>query len=262
MKDYSDDQRVAITHSGLAHVELGLFNPVFFEQMALTTRIVDADAASRVRGAYHATKSINARLEDVRENFSSYLVMEDERNCNVPQRPEYTTQLALRDDLHKQWKVINTSTAEMMRLPETAAENVIATVERFDHYRGYGFVEVPSLRDSAFLHARILEQGEFPDVYDGDDIICDIARNTKGLTVSRVTEVHPAKTKVVRGIVVKLLEERGYGFVHVSETAVDAFFHFHLLAPEKRSSLVEGQELTVEVKTDKQGRSQVRRIID
>ncbi len=258
---YSDDQRMAITHSGLVHVELGLFNPVFFEQMALTTRIVDADMAARVRGAYHASKSMNARLEDIREEFCGYLTMEDERNCNVPRGAEYTTQLALRDDLKKQWTTPKASAAEMMRLPETAAEDVVATVERFDHSRGFGFVEVPSLRDSAFLHARMLEQGEFPDVYDGDDIVCDISRNNKGLTVSRVTAVRPAKTKTVRATVVKLLEERGYGFVHVTETGVDAFFHFHLLSPGKRGSLAEGQEFTVEVKTDKQGRSQVRRII-
>ena len=261
-KDYSDDQRVAITHSGLTHVELGLFNPIFFEQMALTTRIVDADLAAQIRGVYNSNKNINARLEDVREQFCSYLIAEDARNCSVPERPEYANQLALRDDLYKQWKTTKFSTVELMHLPEVAAEDVMATVERFDHFRGFGFVDVPSLRDSAFLHARILEQCEFPDVYDGDDIVCNISRNDKGLVVSRVIAVHQPKTQTVRGTVVKVMEERGYGFVHVPETGVDAFFHFHLLSPEKRRSLLEGQSFTVEVKTDKQGRSQVRRIID
>jgi hypothetical protein len=69
IKDYSDDQRVAITHSGLAQLELGLYNPVFFEQMALTTRIVNADVAARIRGAFLASKSLDLRLEDVRKIF-------------------------------------------------------------------------------------------------------------------------------------------------------------------------------------------------
>jgi cold shock CspA family protein len=261
IKEYSADQRIAITHSGLAHIELGLFNPVFFEQMALTTRISDTDAASRIRGAFFASKSINARLEDVREQFCSYLVSEDERNCNVPQRPEYTTQFDLREDLSKRWTVTKATTAEMMRVPEIVAENVTCTVERFDHSRGFGFVEVPGLRETAFLHASVLERGEFPDVYDGDDIICDIKRNNKGLAVSRVTAVYPTNSKAMRGTVAKLMEERGYGFVHVPEIGADAFFHFHLLSPERRHSLVEGEELSVEVKTDKEGRSQVRRIL-
>ena len=146
-KDYSDDQRVAITHSSLTHVELGLFNPIFFEQMALTTRIVDADLAAQIRGVYNSNKNINARLEDVREQFCSYLIAEDARNCSVPERPEYANQLALRDDLYKQWKTTKFSTVELMHLPEVAAEDVMATVERFDHFRGFGFVDVPSLRD-------------------------------------------------------------------------------------------------------------------
>jgi len=261
MKDYSDGQRVAITHSGLSHVELAMFNPVFFEQMALTTRIADPDAAARVRGAYHGSKGINARLEEVREEFCSYLVAEDQGYCAVPERPEFATQLALRGDLVRRWKTPKASAAEMMRLPEIAAEDALAVVERFDHARGYGFVDVASLRDSAFLHARILEQGGFPDVHDGDNIICDIARTDKGLAVSRVSSVNPIKVKQVAAIVTKLIDERGYGFVQVRETGLDAFFHFHLLSAERRGSIAEGDELAVEITTDTQGRSQVRRVI-
>lgn len=162
IKEYSDDQRVAITYSGLAHLELGLYNPVFFEQMALTTRIVDADVAARIRGAFHASRLLSSRLEDVRKIFCAYLISEDAGNCNVPERPEYANQCALRDEIHKRWSATRATAAEMMRLPETAAEDVIATVESFDHSRGFGFVEVPSLKDSAFIHARTLKEARYP----------------------------------------------------------------------------------------------------
>jgi cold shock CspA family protein len=260
MKDYSDTQRLAITHSGLAHVDIGCFNPVFFEQMALTTRIVDADVAATLRGAFFGKKNLNARLEEVREIFCTYVVAEDQRICLVPKKQEFASQLALTVDLEHQWKVMKSSAEDMLHLPEVAAQNVSAIVERFDHVKGFGFVDVGSLRDSAFLHARILEQGGFQDVYDGDEIKCDIARNDKGLTVARVLAVSAAPGKSVRAPVVKLFEERGYGFVHVSETAADAFFHFYMLTPEQRENIAEGQVLDVEVTTDKQGRSQVRRV--
>jgi cold shock CspA family protein len=149
----------------------------------------------------------------------------------------------------------------MMRLPDIAAEHVIATVEFFDHFRGFGFVEVPSLKDKAFLHARTLEQYGIRDLRDGDEILCDVVRSSKGLAVARVKTVRPLQTKTAHAIVVKLLSERAYGFVQIQETGTDAFFHYNVLTPERRQSLTLGQQLTVEVKTDKEGRSQVRRVI-
>ncbi|MGB8901945.1 MAG: cold shock domain-containing protein, partial [Methylocella sp.] len=260
-KEYSDDQRVAITHSGLAHLELGMSNPVYFEQMALTTRIVDGDKAAQISGAYHDKKGVDARMEEVRELFCSYLVGEDSRNCTVPQKPEFEMQFSLTTDLVKQWRSMKASADEMMRLPEIAAERVFATIERFDQRRGFGFVEIAELKDTAFLHVRTVEQCGFDGVYDGDDLICDIKRNNKGLMVSHIHEVQTAKSHVYKGTITKLLEDRFYGFIHVTETGVDAFFHYHMFSPEQQKSLFQGQELSVEVKTDKQGRSQVRRVL-
>jgi cold shock CspA family protein len=163
------------------------------------------------------------RQGDKPEIFCSYLIAEDERNCNVPERPEYANQCALRNELHKQWSATRATAAEMMRLPDIAAEHVIATVEFFDHFRGFGFVEVPSLKDKAFLHARTLEQYGIRDLRDGDEILCDVVRSSKGLVVARVKTVCPLQTKTAHAIVVKLLSERAYGFVQIQETGTDAF---------------------------------------
>ncbi|HEX6375529.1 MAG TPA: cold shock domain-containing protein, partial [Allosphingosinicella sp.] len=259
-KDYSDDQKIAISQSGLSHLDMAVYNPVFFEQMALTTRIPDSEAAARIRGAYHSKKAFNARLEEVRRAFCEYLLDEDARHCSVPVTPEYRLQVDLAAELRNRWIGAAASSTEMLKLPEKAAEGVRGTVERFDQTRGFGFVDIPSLRDTAFLHASVLERDGLEEVHDGDDIICDVSRNEKGLTISRVLEVSKSEGPVLSATVVKLFDERGYGFVHVEETGVDAFFHYHLLSASQKRDLFEGKELSVDVVTDKQGRSQVRKI--
>lgn len=260
-KEYSDDQRIAITESGLVHLDLSIYNPVFFEQMALTTRITNADVVQQIRGAYLAKGIQSQRLENVRALFCNFLISEDEQHCKIPDGPEFRAQADIASELARRWRASSVSANDMMQLPEIAAEGVRGIVEQFDIARGFGFVDVPSLKDRAFLHISTVERSGVGDIFDGDDIICDVARNSKGIAVSNITEINRTESPTYRGVVVKVLEERGYGFVHIEETGVDAFFHFHLLSPEERSELYEGLEMFVEVKTDKQGRSQVRRII-
>jgi cold shock CspA family protein/KaiC/GvpD/RAD55 family RecA-like ATPase len=260
-KDYSEDQRVAITYSGSAHLELGLFNPVYFEQMALTTRIVDGETAAQIRGAFQAKKGIDARLEEVRELFCLYLVAEDRRACVVPTKPEFEAQSLLIDKLVSQWSVAKAPANEMMQLPELAASSVSATVDWFNHFRGFGFVEVPELNDKAFLHISTVEQSGIDSIYDGDELLCDIKRTARGLAVSNIRRAQTPKSEVFKGTITALLSDRGYGFIRVPATGVDAFFHYSLFPTERQKSLSEGQELSVEIKTDKQGRSQVRRVV-
>jgi cold shock CspA family protein len=113
----------------------------------------------------------------------------------------------------------------------------------------------------AFIHAKVVEKSGFGPIYDGDDLLCDIERNSKGLAVSQIHEVQEAKSDVYIATVVKLFSERYYGFVNVPDVRVDAFFHYHLVNPEELGTLSEGKQLTVEIKTDRQGRSQVRRVL-
>lgn len=260
-KDYSDDQRLAITHSGLAHLDLGIFNPVFFEQLALTTRIGDPDLTAEMREAFRSSQPYPARLERVRETFAKYLCDEDARNCSIPDRPEFKSQAALTDELLSRWTTRTIASEDIWRAPDVVAESVAGVVENFDHQRGFGFVELPSLRDSAFLHARTVEQAGVPEVYDGDELVCDVTSNDKGLVVSRIHSVSVGTSIEARGIIVKTVPDRRFGFMNIPSLGVDAFFHFHLFSPEQQRFLKEGEELQVEVKTDATGRSQVRRLL-
>ncbi len=259
-KDLSPEQRVAITHSGLAHLELALFNPVYFEQMALTTSIVDGDITAQMRGAFRSTKPINERLEVVRAIFCRYLCDEDGRHSTVPERGEFEPQAALKRELLAQWGP-GTTRKDELRPPKMAAAAVVATVESFDQQKGFGFVDVPELNERVFLHANVVTQSGFKSVYDGDDILCDVGRNERGLAVAKIYEVQTPNLREVPARIVKLLAERQYGFAHVDETNMDVFFHYHVFSPAKIAELREGQELMVEVKMDRQGRAQVRRVV-
>jgi cold shock CspA family protein len=261
MKDYSQDQRVAITYSGLAHTELALYNANFFEQMALTNRIVDADVAAKIRSAYFRSGSYNERLEEVRGIFAEYLAAEDERFCLVPETSEFAVQKALRATLVDQWRGPGKVHIPEQELSGLAGEGVLAIVDKFDDARGYGFVSIPDLHETAFLHVRVVEVAGHESIHDGDRILCDIARNQKGLYVSQIHSLEAARVKQFSGEVTRLFQDRAYGFVHVPEIGTDAFFHYSLFPLEARENLVEGLKVTFEATSDMAGRWQVRKVL-
>jgi cold shock CspA family protein len=260
-RDYSEDQRFSITYSGMAHLEIGLFNSVVFEQLSLTTRITDLDMASQIRGAFNAKDSFSARLERVRELFATYLCDEDGRHCHVPDRPEFRGQALLTEELRGRWVSAKPVGEEAWESPDLVAEAARGNVRNFDHQRGFGFVDVPSLGESAFLHARVVEQGDFPDLFEGDEVVCDITTNSRGFVVSRLHSISPGQCIEAEGTVVKVFPERHYGFLHVPTVGADAFFHYNLFSAEQQRELREGQTFFAEVRTDSTGKAQVRRIV-
>ena len=198
----------------------------------------------------------------MRRLFSTYLADEDGRLCTVPETSEFKNQRHLASDLARQWSGSVIISEQMLRMPDLAAEMAAAVVETFDPEKGYGFVEVPSLRDQAFLHARVLEQSGFGDVLDGDDLVCDVIRTAKGLSVSVVHVVRQPPQRTYKAEIVKLFPDRRYGFMSIPELALEAFFHYHLFPSADEAGLTESQIFLIEIKTDAQSRSQVRRIVD
>ncbi|MCT8266861.1 cold shock domain-containing protein [Afifella sp. JA880] len=259
MKGYSQDQRIAITHSGLAHVDLAMANSTYFEQMALTTRITNADVAAQIRGAYHENLSLQEKMENVRRLFATYLIDEDLRFGAVPDRAEFALQRTLVEDVRARW------CSRFIDVPilgdANVAEGVIATVEKFDHSKGFGFASVEGLQEDAFLHIRVADSAGF-DVHDGDDLLCDLSKNAKGYYISAIHDVVTPPSKIFTGRITRLFNERGYGFVYVPELGADAFFHYSIFDRDVQSNLSEGMTLNFEVKTDAQGRHQVRKLAE
>jgi cold shock CspA family protein/energy-coupling factor transporter ATP-binding protein EcfA2 len=261
-RGYSDDRRFAITFRGMAHLRMAKFNPVFFEQMALTTPLADSEVSEKIRNAFREKGSIGTRLEKVRELFAQYLNGEDSRHCFVPERPEFSQQAELGAEIQKRW-VSATPTEEMWEPVDVVGERLTGKIEKFDKFKGFGFVELPNLRDSAFLHIRSLEASgiePMPDPLPGDSIECEVTRNNKGLAVSKVVSFKPASETRVSGRIVKLIHKKRFGFAHIDAMKKDAFFHFDWFTEDFQARLHVGMELDAAVVSDEEGQLQLRRI--
>lgn len=260
VRQFAQDQRLAITFAGSCHLTLAISSPTYFEQMALTTRITDPETADQIRGTYLSNVPLNERFERIRTVFSAYLATEDAKFVSPPSTQEFIRQGSLRSDIVSHWSgVRRTEDAEAMALYGTVAERVLCRVDWFDRYKGYGFVQVDAEKDTAFLPVKVVQSSKAGEVNDGDELICDISRNDKGLIVSKIHEIVGGKGRVYEGSIVKIFEEKGYGFIHVPETKLDAFFHFSLFPLEVRESLSVGSPVLLELTIDADGRGQAQK---
>ena len=101
MGTLASGQRVAIYHSGLAHLELALFNRIFFEQLALTASISNPDVAKKIRDHFFSGEPIEQRMRRVREEFANFLLQEDANFGRIPEAEQYDVQKAVSADIRK-----------------------------------------------------------------------------------------------------------------------------------------------------------------
>jgi cold shock CspA family protein len=264
-------QRVAITHSGLTHLEMALFNPTFFEQMALTSLVANPEVAAQIRALFATGEALSKRLRKVRERFAGFLLDEDDKFGRVPTSEQYNVQRAVSEDIRKfsggtsEAELTERDAVSVSALPGLLANRVNAVVDWFDETKGYGFVTVESLGESAFLHASVLEKSGIDSVHDGDALKVDVSRSHKGIAVSMVHKTEDQRvesSKPLDAIVVRVFEDRGYGFVYVPGLGQDAFFHVSIVPEQDRGSFKVGKTLRAEINADPHGRGlQVRRII-
>lgn len=262
VRDLSHEQQLAISYSGRAHFRLATQNDVFIEQMALTTSILNEDVASKIRGIYKSKNSCPDRMSAIRRMFLDYLLEEDRLYISVPERSgQHDCQIELIELLKK-------ATSESVARDEfrygVFTTGVIATVDWFDQEKGYGFTDVPEIDERVFLHIKKLKEAGIDHVNDGDDLLCDIARNGKGLSVDKVHDIQtdPSEIETVYCSVIKLLPDRRYGFVRVDKGSREAFFHYSAIPKSKRELLSVGLKLRVELRPDKKGCGlQVRKVL-
>jgi cold shock CspA family protein len=263
-------QRVAISYSGITHLELALFNPIYFEQMALTALIANSEIAATLRASYNTSENFNRRLRKVRETFARFLIEEDQRFGRVPESEQYLVQKAILEDVRKfAGGASDTEISQLDAATGSTQSGVImadasAVVDWYDDAKGYGFVTVEDFVGGAFLHFSVLENAGIETVHDGDFLIVELSRSQKGVAVSKVHLAESSDDKsanMVDASVVKVFAERGYGFVFVPTLGQDAFFHVSLLPEADRALVHQGMRLQVEIAPDPKGRGlQVRRI--
>ena len=271
VRDLSPHQRLAISFSGRAHYRLAMYDEVFFEQMALTTAIVDAEVASKIRASWLSKASFKTKMSNVRRFFFEYVTKEDSQLLSFP---------GGLDQFEFQHEIVRklgrfVEGADSKRRDDSAASigeeygngtvmsGTIATVDWYDSEKGFGFVDVEGVQGKVFLHAERLRENAISLVRDGDDLLCDITRGNKGLYVSKIYDIETDPTTVETALcnIIRLFPDRGYGFVRLKDSPQAAFFHYSVLPVSERDKLALGVCLEVEVGADKNGRGlQVKRV--
>ncbi len=263
--DIASGQKLAITFAGKAHVQLATTNRAFFSQMALTTSIADESKADEISQAYLSKSSAKVRHDTIRKLFADYLVVEDAQHLqHAISAPAYEGQSELISLIRKLGTADANSQGDNTENVVISKRNVVGIVDWFDLGKGFGFVEVAGVSGGVFVHIETLKASGFDDLRDGDDIVCDIGSSSKGLSVQRVHSIKtdPTDIEVAKCNVVRVFQDRRYGFVQIDESDRTAFFHFSVLSTSDIKVLTEGLKIKVELKTDKDGAaSQVRRIL-
>ena len=263
------NQRVAITYSGTRHYELSVFNRVFFEQMALTTGIVNHEIADQIKGIYRSERGYQEKMEEIRGLFLDYLIAEDSAHLQVPEDAEqFDCQRDLLEIL-KRFAVPIEDQPERQQLDEDyegpIVTAVIGVVDWYNAEKGYGFVDIEGEEFQAFLYVDVLQNDQNTDrVFDGDKILCDVAKNHKGHYIKKIHdfESKDLNTEIVDAKVIRIFPDRRYGFVQVMGGSRSAFFHYSNIKKNVLSSLSVGQKLQVEICPDKTGDGfQVRQVI-
>ena len=258
------DQKLAITYSGRAHLKLALEEDVYFEQMALTSRLSSEMVAIDIREQFREQKGFREKYEVLRNLFSTHLMSEDVTEMDGQRSgAQFEVQAVVDEGIerHTVGEPVKVSLSEPRIL-----RNVVATVDWFSVQDGYGFADCVDVDGQVYFNSDVLGASGVRGVSDGDDLVCSIKFADRGPQISETDSVHTEDSEVVekRCRIVRLFHDRGYGFVRPIDSSTheaDAFFHFSLLSREFRDRMVEGDEIDAEIKSDRKGRGwQVRRI--
>lgn len=263
-------QRLGINDAGRVHLRLARNNIVFFEQMALTTEIADADVASLMHQAHNVNEPLHKKFAAIRTLFSKYLIDEDKKDFSFPiDSPTYRAQVKLLEDIRGYATIDNRHigsqiSASSTPIDEIFHEGVIGTVDFFDPNKGFGFVDVPEIGERCYIGADVLKNGKIDAVNDGDDILCDIGFAEKGPKVVEVHDIQnrPHEIEILNCEIIKIFDNRGYGFASVSGRNDDAFFHVSLFSDFEGTILKIGTRFEAQVRTDSIKESQqIRKIV-
>ena len=146
----------------------------------------------------------------------------------------------------------------------TAWKHLTGLVDWFSEEKGYGFVDIPGISGQVFLHADVVNASTGKGITDGDNIQCDVERRAKGLAISKIHSVNTDPDFIERVLcdVVKIIPERGYGFVAIDGYDRDAFFHFSSLSTSDLPLLNNESRFEAEILRSEDGSTaQVRKIL-
>ena len=262
-KEYNNSLKIAITYSGLAHLELALHNRPYFEEMALTTAIPNPEVAKEICANYFSKNAFAERMAIVKNLFVEHLLSEDASIVTIPSDNQFAGQRNLTETLSRAYRSSKTpfeKDGSQEGISGTIYEGTIGTIDFFNREKWFGKVTIDKTGETAHLNGAVLEKFGAPTVYALDDILCDVSANERGLFVSQIHEIHTPPAEHLDVEIVRLFQDRAYGFVRVKKLGVDAYFDLNLIEISQRAALVVGGELSVQVRRDKNGQHQVVRV--
>lgn len=261
-RSISTGQKLSITFRGSAHLRLAANNSTWFYQMALTTPIANSDVAAIIRGTYSSNLDHESKVASILGHFSGYLIAEDQRYFNISiDAPQYRCQTELLDRIRAFSSSKESPRNELAAVHGSefreglVASEVIATIDSYDHHKGFGFAESEGMSSGVLVRAERLREIGLQTIRDGDSILCDIFRGPKGLYVQKIHDVQTNSDNLepVMCSIVRIFPDRGYGFVKLKESGQTAFFHVKVFPVESRSNLFESQSLLAEIGPDRKG---------
>jgi cold shock CspA family protein len=267
IRELSPAQRVAISHSGVAHLRLATSNEVFVEQMAFTTGLRNEDAALKLREIYRARTDFSSRMAEARKTFVSEVLREDASLMgSAGNLEQYANQRALVERLNTVGGLVGDKAMHDLAGPaesETVvAERASAVVEWFNAEKGYAFLRSDEVEDRVFLAPdRLEEQGE-EYLLEGDVVICDIIKNDRGLSVAKIYEIElQDSSQEMDCEVIRYWTDRSYGFARNVNGHQDVFFLLSIFGSEHPRRIGLGSRFRALVSTDASGRLRATRLV-
>lgn len=254
-------QSFSISYSGSAHLRLALTNPVFIEQMALTTALDDSVVAAEIKAAYQSDGWVGDRSKNVRSIFVDHILKADRAFVQeIPDSPSYASQMEIIDKLRRYIKGKELDRSDPSPPPSTLS----GKVDWFDAVKGYGFISVPENPNGAYISHTILRESGFETLTAGAVIRFSAVQSTKGMSVSRILQIDEGKDSLKRVTleVVRLFWDRSYGFAKFDGSGKDVFFHFSAVPSTMIAMLHPGYIMLADVHHDESdGGYEVRSVV-
>ncbi len=234
----SQDQSVAISHRGGAHLSLITRYPVFVEQLSLSTGLSDRSLADELKAL---AQSGDGKKYRGAEKFLTHALNRDAQLLGPVGLEDRGDQNALIQAL--------TMLSAGKRPVSFGASGVNAqhlrcVVDWFDKSLGYGFVKLVDQGLSAMLHRNAFH-GSSSDIFEGDVLVCELVEGEKGLSVERVLSVEKEHTQRAKGVLTKLSLERAFAFVSIDGLPIDAYVPLGQVPVETQRMLKEGMRVSV-----------------
>jgi cold shock CspA family protein len=259
----SDNQKLAITYKGIAHYELSTKNSVYFYQMALTTGITDPETVYNIRNRYKSNRPFGEITSYVRNQFSTYLIREDEKFVSSDQGKE---QFECQRDLIRQIRhfgidKIGTPSDEVVNLYN---KKLIGKVSRYDFEKDYGFIYIQEIGHDVYFKIPAIQSNSMGTIYEFDVVYCTLDQGERGALVKSIDGFVDGLNELISEtcVIKNYNQTRGFGFACMGKSSSEAFFHKSAFPRNFHDHLKVGLEFEAEIRMKDDGRFHIRRCVD